>query len=217
MVQGRFDLVAFDMDGVLVECESSWSWVHDHFGVDNDTALMEFLRGEIDDREFMRRDIALWKAARPDLDLDHVHRILEPVPVTKGVRETVSTLRGAGTRTVIISGGIDLVAGRIAEDYGFDDFLANGLECDGGGRLTGEGLLQVELRNKRGSLDRFLERWDIPRERAAAVGNSFVDVSMFQGCACSIAFNPVDREVVEGARKVVKSDDLRSILPYLLL
>ena len=212
----RFDLVAFDMDGVLVEYNSTWSWIHEHFGVSNESALQEFIEGRIDDQEFMRRDIALWKERTPDLDIDYISGVLDPVPEVRGVGETVQSLKERGIRTVIISGGLDIVANRIAERYGFDGWAANGLEVSEDGSLTGNGILRVELVNKRKALDRFLERWDITSQRAAAVGNSFVDVSMFKGCAFSIAYNPIDAWVVENASAVVTSDDLREILPFLL-
>jgi phosphoserine phosphatase len=212
----RFDLVAFDMDGVLVEYDSTWTWLHNHFGVSNEEGLKDFIEGRIDDHEFMRRDIALWRNARPSLDIGYIEGVLEPIPEVRGVGETVARLREEGIRTVIISGGLDIVAATIAQRYGFDDWTANGLELDDHGQLTGNGVLRVELVNKRRSLERFLERWSIPNERAAAVGNSFVDVSMFEGCGFSIAFNPIDSWVVENASTVINSDDLGDIIPFLL-
>ncbi|MGD0057646.1 MAG: HAD-IB family phosphatase, partial [Methanomassiliicoccales archaeon] len=177
----KYDLVAFDMDGVLVKYPSSWTWVHHHFGVTDETALEEYINGGIDDREFMRRDISLWIARKSDLCKTDIDAILEGLPVTDGIGATVSELRSEGIRTVIISGGLDSVAKHISELYGFDAWIANGLECDRAGKLTGEGILRVELTNKRVALDSFLERWKIARDRTACVGNSFVDVSMFRG------------------------------------
>ncbi|NYT12872.1 MAG: HAD-IB family phosphatase [Methanomassiliicoccales archaeon] len=212
----RFDLVAFDMDGVLVEYNSTWCWIHNHFGVSNDTALQEFIDGDIDDHEFMRRDIALWKERIPDINIDYINDVLDPVPEVKGVGETVQALRTEGIKTIIVSGGLDIVAQRIADSYGFDGWAANGLEVDDLGALTGKGILRVELVNKRKALDSFLEKWGISSDRTAAVGNSFVDVSMFKGCSFSIAYNPIDAWVAENANAVVNSDDLSDILPLLL-
>ncbi len=110
----RYDLVAFDMDGVLIDYRSCWTWIHDHFHVDNEEALNLFIDGKIDDREFMRRDIALWKERNPRLCRKDLDSILEPLPITEGISETVSALRSAGVKTVIVSGGIDIVAERIA-------------------------------------------------------------------------------------------------------
>lgn len=212
----RYDLVAFDMDGVLVEYPSSWTWVHHHFGVTNETALEEYVRGSIDDREFMRRDISLWIARKSDLCKTDIDSILEDLPVTQGVGETISRIKDEGIRTAIISGGLDSVAETISRKYGFDSWVANGLECDRAGRLTGEGILRVELTNKRVALESFLKRWNIERERTVCVGNSFVDVSMFEGCGLKIAFNPIDDLVKKAADIVVDDTDLRSILPVIL-
>lgn len=212
----NFDLVAFDMDGVLVDCESTWVWIHDHFGVNNDTSLREFMRGNIDDMEFMRRDISLWKAKDKGLTIQDIEDILTPLPIMEGVEETVARLREQGTRSVIISGGLDIVARRLHGEYGFDGWIANGVEADERGRLTGEGVLRVELTDKQKALQRFRERWAVSPDKVAAVGNSFVDVSMFKGCGLSIAYNPIDEEVRNQADTVVNSEDLRSILPLII-
>ncbi len=211
-----FDLIAFDMDGVLVDCTSTWAWIHDHFGVNNDDAFNEFMRGTINDMEFMRRDIGLWRSKSEDLTIRDIESILAPLPIMEGVEETIARLKREGIRAVIISGGLDIAARRLYEKYGFDDWMANGVEADERDRLTGEGVLRVELTNKEEALQRFKERWKVPPDKAAAVGNSFVDVSMFRGCGFSIAYNPIDEEVRNHADTVVNSKDLRSILPYLI-
>jgi len=212
----RFDLVAFDMDGVLVDYTSSWTWVHDHFKVDNETSLLAYIEGRIDDREFMRRDIDLWKQKKDDLCKVDIERILAPVPVVDGIEETILALKKKGMKSVIVSGGLDIVAKRICQSYGFDDFIANGLECDEQGQLTGEGVLRVELINKKRALDAFLDKYRVDRRRTACIGNSFVDASMFEGVGLAIAFNPIDSYVREQADHTVVGKDLRTLLPYLL-
>ena len=211
-----FDLVAFDMDGVLVDYSSCWTWVHHHFGVDNEPALLSFVRGEIDDREFMRRDIALWRERDPKLDIDGLKCILEPLPFNEGIRETVAALREQGIKAVIVSGGLDIVAERIAQRYGFDDFIANGVEADRFGQLTGEGVLRVELLNKKLALEAFLAKYQVKKERAACVGDSFIDIPMFEACGMSIAFNPMDGRVSDCATYVVQDRNLRAVLPFIL-
>jgi phosphoserine phosphatase len=216
MKKAGFDLVAFDMDGVLVDYRSCWTWIHDHFSVDNEDALNEFIDGRIDDMEFMRRDIALWKERNPCLCRSDLDSILEPLPITDGIAETVNALRAAGIKTVIITGGIDIVAERIARHYGFDDFLANGVECDEQGRVTGEGVLRVELKNKRAALESFLAKYSVTKERAASIGDSFIDIPMFEASGMSIAYNPSDEMVVRKATHVVRSQNLTAVLPYIL-
>ncbi len=210
------DLVAFDMDGVLVDYDSSWTWVHRHFNVDNEVSLAAYIDGEIDDMEFMRRDISLWLKKKNDLCMADIDSILRPVPIISGIKDTIDDLHSHGIRCVIISGGLDMTASRIAEEFGFDDFMANSLECDAQGRLTGEGVLRVELSNKRRALETYQQRFDASKERTACIGNSFVDVSMFRGGGFSIAFNPIDDLVRKNADLVLCSKDLRVVVPPLL-
>jgi phosphoserine phosphatase len=211
----KYELVTFDLDGVIVEERSSWEWIHRHFGVDNDDALIAFIRGEIDDLEFMRRDIALWKDLKPDVGLDDITRILLKAPVIKGSAEAVSALRNMGVKTAIISGGIDLLADHIGLLCGIDRVIANGLVADEAGRLLGEGILNVELRDKGMALKTLLNEFGTEPSKCVAIGNSWVDVTMFDIAGLGIAFNPIDDRVVRAADVVVQSDDLRDVLPYL--
>ena len=212
----KFDLVAFDMDGVLVDYLSSWTWVHDRFGVSNEESVISFMDGEIDDMEFMRRDIALWLKHRPGLNLKDVERELLRLPINPGIGATVQALRERGTKVVIISGGLDLIAEKIAKEHGFDAQWSNGLQADANGDLTGEGVLRVELCNKRRSLREAQEMFGVTPERTAAIGNSSIDVSMFQTASLGIAFNPIDEEVIQGAHHVVRDASLSAVLPFLL-
>ena len=215
-MEPAYGLVAFDMDGVLVDHASSWTWVHEHFKIDNEASLVAYIEGRIDDREFMRRDISKWLSIRDDLCLRDIDEILRPVPVIPGIKETIAALRSRGVRCVIVSGGLDMAARRIAEENGFDDHIANSLACDESGRLTGEGVLRVELTNKRLALERFQQKYGVPAERTVAIGNSFVDVSMFSASGLSIAFNPIDEVVEKSADVVLRSKDLRDVLRHIL-
>ncbi|QLH74793.1 MAG: HAD-IB family phosphatase [Methanomassiliicoccales archaeon] len=212
----RYDLVAFDMDGVLIDYPSTWTWVHDHFGVRNRESVDAFLRGEIDDLEFMRKDISLWIDKRPGICRGDLEKILWPVPLMKGLEETVSAIKASGAKCVIVSGGLDTAAERIADRFGFDGFLANGFECSEDGRLTGQGVLRVMLKSKMSSLMEFQRRFGIRPERTASIGDSFIDVSMFELSALKIAFNPIDELVVGRADHVIREKDLRLVLPYIL-
>ena len=212
----KFDLVAFDMDGVLVDYLSSWTWVHDRFGVSNEESVISFMDGEIDDLEFMRRDIALWLRHRPGLGIPEVERELVRLPINPGIGATVQALKEKGTRTVIISGGLDIIAGKLAKEYGFDAQWSNGLATDTDGKLTGEGVLRVELCNKRKALQEAQYLFGASPERTAAIGNSSIDVSMFQAAALGIAFNPIDEDVIRGAHHVVRDASLSAVLPFLL-
>src|SRR5580698_3281099 len=136
-------LVALDMDGTLVDVDSSFAAVHHHFGDHNADGLRDFLAGRIDDREFIRTDVRIWQRHAPDLRIDDLEAILDRVPIMPGAATLISGLRGRGVRTAIVSGGVDLLAHRIARELGIDLALANGFRVDPDGRLTGEGIIRV--------------------------------------------------------------------------
>jgi phosphoserine phosphatase len=212
----KYKFVAFDLDGVLVNTFSSWVWMHKYFNVNNDHSLYAYQRGEIDYGEFMRRDIALWLENNNDLTISDVAEILSKVPTMKGAKEVVAELKEKNIQTAIISCGIKVLANRIAEDFGIDFVVANGIVADESGKLTGEGTLEIELADKGQPLQTLLEKNGIKKENSAAVGNSYGDASMFAVCGLGIAFNPEDDITKDTADVIVVSDDLREILKYLL-
>ncbi|HUV61960.1 MAG TPA: HAD-IB family phosphatase [Thermoplasmata archaeon] len=205
-------LVVFDMDGVLVDVGSSWVHVHRHFGVDNEHSLQAYLRGEIDDMEFIRRDVALWIARDPTLTMERLRRILSTAPLMNGAKETVETLRKNGTRTAIVSAGIDLLAERVAIELKMDTFFANGFVADCAGRLTGEGILNVRLDGKDQKVKMLTDMFGLDKSDVVSVGNSRYDIPMFDVSGLGIAFCPEDDDTLERADRVVHEKDLRRIL-----
>ena len=211
----KYTFVAFDLDGVLVDIFSSWVWMHKHFNVNNDHSLYAYQRGEIDYAEFMRRDIALWLSKKKGMTIHDVEKILSSVPLMNGAKEVVAECKENGIQTAIISCGIEVLANRVAKDFGIDFVVANGLVTDEVGRLTGEGTLSIELADKGKPLRKLLQENNVNKEESAAVGNSYGDAAMFDVCGLGIAFNPQDDITREKADVIVEGDDLRGILPHI--
>lgn len=213
MMSIRF--VAFDMDGTLVNVESSWASVHAHFGEKNTEALTLFLNDQIDDDEFIRRDIRIWRKHAPDLRVQDLEKILATVPLMPGALALLNGLRDRGVQTAIVSGGIDLLAKRVGRELGIGYVLANGFRVDATGRLTGEGIIRVPVKHKEEVLARVQEQLGFTHEESAAVGNSEIDVGMFRRCRVGVAFLPADQSVIDGASHVVREPDLEKVLPHL--
>jgi phosphoserine phosphatase len=209
-------LVALDMDGTLVDVASSWGAVHDHFGDTNVDGLRQFMNGEIDDAEFIRSDIRIWWKHRPDLTVDEIEGILAGVPLMPGAASLIDGLRAQGIQTAIVSGGLDLLAYRVARELRIDLALANGLRVDAQGRLTGEGIVRVPVHEKEGVLARLQEQLKVTPDESAAIGNSEIDVGLFRRCRIGVAFRPADETVRTGATVIVEEKDLALVLPYLV-
>lgn len=208
-------LVVFDMDGVLADTESSWAFVNRHFGVDDSPNVGRFFRGEIDEPTFMRGAITLWMAAKPGLRGSEVAELLAQVPPMRGAEEALETLRSRGCHLAIVSAGLDGLAGRLGKDLGLHTVLANGLEEDGAGALTGDGILRVSLADKGLAVRRLQEELGVSQAHTASVGNSFSDIPMFHAAGRSVAFCPLDSEVRRAAHVVIEERDLRATLPHI--
>jgi phosphoserine phosphatase len=208
-------LVAFDMDGTLVDVDSSFAVVHRYFGESNPEALERFLRDEISDLEFMQSDLAIWRRHRPDLREQDLVEILRSVPLMPGARVLFDRLHRARLRTAIVSGGLDVLAQRVGRELGVDDIFANSYVLDAEGRLTQEGIIRVPIKSKREVLARLQGRLGVSPEECAAVGNSDIDVGMFERSRLRIAFLPADAHVRRAATHVINEKDLSRLVPLL--
>lgn len=213
----KYDLVCFDMDGTLTRLRSSWCWIHQCFDVDNGPAYQAFIDGEIDEPEFMRRDIALWLGKKPDLTVDEIAVLFRDMPLIGGIQETIACLSANGIRSVIVSGGIDRAAAMIAREFGFDGYVADELCSNPDGTLTGEGRMNVDLQNKGINVRRYIDEFGTTRERTVSIGNSYTDIGMFRESGLSIAFNPTDQMTQDAADHTVFSDNIADVLDYILI
>jgi phosphoserine phosphatase len=211
----KYKLIAFDCDGVLVDAASSWNYIHEKFGVTNNVSLESYMSGEIDGIEFMRRDIALWRAKDPQISLKKIERILDTIPPMKGLDELAKALKECGCKAVIISGGLDLLVDKIAKRLGAFKAYSNGLAADRKGRLTGEGILRVEPKDKSGPLRDAMKTLHVKKHQVVAVGDTAGDATMFNDCSLSIAFNPQDETIKKKAKKTIMKKDLKELLEIL--
>jgi len=208
----NFDLVAFDMDGVLFNHRSSWAWIHEQYGVDNTNSFNAFIRGEIDEKEFMRRDIALWKNIDPVVSIQKLTKLFRNMPLYDGIQETVASLQWNGLKCVIVSGGVDIAADMICNEFGFDGAAANSLESNDNGVLTGEGIVNVDLTDKGVKLKEYIKEFNTTKERTISIGNSYTDINMFKASGFSIAFNPIDEPTKLASDRILVAKSISDIL-----
>jgi phosphoserine phosphatase len=209
----KIRLVFFDMDGVLADSISSWKSIHDYFGTNNEQSVNEYLKGKIDDLEFIRRDVSLWNTNGIMTSKDVIKNILYTIPTMGGAEELVSFLRKNNIKTAIVSAGLDILAEKIAEELGIDYVFANGIKEDETGKLTTDGILNVELIHKEKNVEQLIKKINISSDSCASIGNSCFDIPMFEKTAIGIAFNPEDECIRKSADIVVEGKDLRKIIP----
>ena len=204
-------LAVFDMDGVIVRNTNSWRAVHDAFGTSNEEGLRLFMSGKIDDHEFIRRDIELWRGAKGKLHHDDVARVLATFHPEPAAADLFGAFHRAGITTAIVSGGLEPLARRIGEALSVDRVFCNGLEVDREGYLTGHGKVGVPLRKKGELVVRLREGLGLTRSDVVAFGDTSIDIPMFRESGLGIAVDPKDEETRRAASVVVP--DLGSAIP----
>jgi phosphoserine phosphatase len=211
----KLELVIFDMDGVLTDIISSWKYVHDYFHTTNEKSVSDYVKGKINDKEFIKRDAQLWQENGKPVKKEKLVKILSDVPIMKGAEECISNLNINNVKTGIISAGLDVLANRIAKDLDINYAYSNGIKTDDKGYLNGDGIVNVQLKYKEKSVKRLAKKLDIKNNRIATVGNSCYDIPMFAVSGVSIAFNPDDECVKKAADYIVEKKDLNLIIPIL--
>lgn len=211
----KIELTVFDMDGVLTDIISSWKYIHDYFKTSNETSVDDYLKGHIDDLEFLKRDVALWKENGKSITIEKLSEILSDIPLMKGAKETISTLKNHGIKTGIISAGLNILANQISQELEIDNIIANRIKVDKDGRLIENGIIGVKLIYKDQVVQTLAKKLDIPLNKVVAVGNSCFDIPMFEISGLGIAFNPEDDCVRKAADFVVEEKDLTGIIPYI--
>jgi len=207
----KYKVIVFDMDGVLVQDESSWITIHNYFKADNIGSFKDYLDGKIDYCEFMKRDIALW----PRVNVKIIEHIFDPIRITPGVRYVINEFKKRGFIMALVSAGLDILANKINKELKFDYVFANGLNIDKDGFLKGTGQCQVELLRKDKIVKLLSKKLNIPLSQFVAIGDSKYDIPMLKVVGFAIAFNPKDDEIKRIADVVIKDKNTKQILKYL--
>ena len=207
--------VAFDCDGVLADNDSSWQNIHDHFGTENSEMLAKFLRKEITDAEFVADDIRMWREVQPEIHRDDIMRCYSGIKLMTGAREVVEVLQKRGILVAIVSSGVDLMVGSIANMLKVDDWASNGFELNEGGWLVGSKQTMVDSHNKGVMVEKLAKINSIDPAYIVSVGDSGPDLSMMIPGSRFIGFNPASNrgagDFVKAGVPIVEGRDLRKI------
>ena len=216
--------VVFDCDGVLADNGSSWKNIHTKFGTDSKDGshkktLEMFLDGKITEEEFVEHDIRLWKSVKSDIHRDDIMKCYSGVGLMKGARDVVEELQNRGIYVAIVSSGVDLFVGAIANMLKVDDWAANGFEWDEDGFLQRGLPTRVYSHDKGLMVDKLVRINGFDTSGIVSVGDSSTDLSMKIGESSFIGFNPARERAVssflESGVPVVESKDLRDIWPHI--
>ncbi|WP_371398341.1 phosphoserine phosphatase SerB [Fretibacter rubidus] len=201
-------LLICDMDSTLIgqECIDELA---DFAGVkDRVSAITErAMRGEIDFDGALTERVSLLKG----LDLSVLQQCFEDrISINTGARTLCQTMKAAGAKTVIVSGGFTFFTGRVAEACGFDSHQANVL-LDKNSKLTGT--VKMPILGRQAKLDALNAHTDNAPLSAVAIGDGANDLAMITAAGLGIAYY-AKPAVAAAAHCAINHTDLTTALYF---
>ena len=204
-------LVCFDMDSTLIQTE-----VIDELaelagvGAEVKAITESAMQGEIDFNESFKRRMCLLKGLSEEV----LHNVAVNLPITKGARRLIDTLKSYGFKTAILSGGFTYFGHYLQKELGIDYVYANQLEIKDG-VLTGGYIGEIVDGNKKAEyLKEIAVREGINISQTIAVGDGANDLPMLNLAGLGIAFHAKPK-VKNNAQSSISSIGLDGVL-YLL-
>lgn len=200
----RKRLLVADMDSTIIACECL-DELADFAGLKSEVAAItaRAMDGEIAFEAALRERVALLA----ELDLGALDRVWEErVRLNPGARTLARTMTAHGARCVLVSGGFDYFASRVARAAGFGAWRANTL-VDDGDRLTGAVAEPILGRDaKRAALLEEAAALGLDAAETLAVGDGANDLAMIEAAGLGVAWRAAPIVAARAAARVDHAD-----------
>lgn len=218
--QRAHDLVAFDVDGTLVNSPNDrtvWEILNERFtgtAEHNRQRFAEYKAGRLSYAEWVALDVRGWQnAGATRAQLIEAFSVLKPIG---HAQQALDSLKEAGCRLIVISGTLDLMLSTLLPEAPFDEIHANHIGFDDNERISHWKATPFDMDGKAALLRAVAIRHGIRLERCAYVGDSSNDLWVAQTAGFSIALNPKCDELIECSSITLRGDDLRLIVEPIL-
>jgi len=185
---GDFGLFITDMDSTLINIECI-DEIADMHGVKTEVAAIteSAMCGEIDFRTSLTRRVSLL-AGLHERALAKVYA--KRLRLNPGAEALMASLKAAGVRTALVSGGFAYFTEHMRRELGFDYAWANELEVVDG-RLTGRVVGPViDAQAKADCLAATRSALGIAPEQVLCCGDGANDIPMFRAAGFGVAYRP---------------------------
>ncbi len=214
------DLVAFDVDGTLVEHDRGevvWQVLNRRYagGAEiNAERFRAFLAGELSYEQWVALDIQGWidgGATRHGIEAA-IREELRPVPHAHRV---VREIARRGIVIAVVSGTLDVVLDVLFPGHLFAHVFTNRLDFAEDGRIKAWNATPYDMAGKADALRMLAADLRIPTERIAFVGDNLNDCAAMALAGHPIAYDPKHDDVRAAARHVIPRGRLDLLLDLL--
>ncbi|WP_325192621.1 phosphoserine phosphatase SerB [Methanobrevibacter ruminantium] len=204
-------LVVFDLDNVIIDGEGI-DEIGKLINIEDQIAAIteQAMQGDIDFETSIKKRVGLLKGVATD----DIRTLANEMPLMKGAKETVSTLKENGFEVAIISGSFDIIADTIKGKLDVDNIFTNSL-VEEDGVLTGEVTGPLVSGSKLDVLSKLIEEKGYTLDECVAVGDGANDISMIESAKYGIAFN-AKPALKENADIIVETRDLTDVLNVII-
>ena len=203
-------LIAFDLEGTLIDGEL-FPELGRRLGYDPALARITemAMNGALDYEEAINQRAKIIDGVPFHL----VSEVSGSLRLTTGTATTINAVKRIGLTPVIITGGFDILADRVARQLHIEYVYANSFDVVGG-HVAGVKKPIVTPEAKAIYLEAFANRFGVNLESCIAVGDGANDIPMICAAGLGIAFNA--KSIVREVADVSVEGDLRRILPYVI-
>jgi phosphoserine phosphatase len=204
----RKNLLVADLESTIIENEMLEE-LADFLGLRAPVAEItrRAMNGEIDFVGALNERVALLRGM-PESMLGEAAARIRLMP---GARSLIATLRRAGVKTALVSGGFTVFADRVAAELGFDRVVANRLDV-AGGQLAGTVQPPIVTgATKRETLLSLAAEFGLSLAETMAVGDGANDLPMLGAAGLGIAFH-AKPAVAAASRWRIDHADLTALL-----
>jgi len=213
-------LVAFDVDGTLVEHDRSdviWQVLNRRYIGDstiNAERFRAFREGRLAYSEWVALDVQGWAqggATREGIET----AIREELRLVPHAHRVVHQLAGRGFVVAVVSGTLDIVLDVLFPDHPFAHVFTNRIAFSSEGHISGWSATPFDMEGKADALRMLSASLGLDPSRMAFVGDHLNDCAAMALVGCPVAYDPKHDDVRAGACRVLPRGRLDLLLDLL--
>jgi phosphoserine phosphatase len=202
-------LLVADMESTMVDVECL-DELAKYVGLEGKISAItkRAMNGEIDFAAALAERVGLLKGL-PETALQEVYdEKVKPMP---GAKALMAAMKKNGGQTLLVTGGFDFFARRVADMLGFDEYRANKLEIIDG-KLTGKVTLPILDKDaKLAAMQEACKKLAIKSEDVLAIGDGANDLPMLLAAGLGVAYHA--KPVVQAQAKArINHADLSALV-----